>query len=980
MYFLDQIGLPLSIIMTLVFITCIAISLIAVLLTSAFRYVAQFFSIKGLGFWKVALISFSSSQYSWKGLSFAAEDNGPSIMKLLHFPRLFCHVCGVKVSFSWSTIRVEIESISVHLNSSLFVRDSCSPQKSRPKVVGFIAKLLPPFEVQCKRLQIYSSTGSFNNVKTLSILRCTISNILLSNKYDLAAQIETFNLDQLVATYNSLDITPVLSLTKLKAEMIDDICDLSFSGCAKLTFSVSFLFFLSSAIKDITKFNPEAEEVQSSHEPAKSASSEPILVRFSVPQIHIMFLLPETLSDTKIFCHLLFCLDNMSGSVFINEPLEPKFTVFANSFRASAKYESSHMECKYFCPIDRLLNRDFLFLADKVVDLLQLDNVSLSNWTNAPACNDRCTPISTELIQTLLSSILDKKVIWNTQTPAIGNFEFIQAYARQSDYFPNYDDYTSSSLFYRKLCPSVRTLFGHFDSVRAFVPFEFPFSNLLDHTIVLFKAGWRPLSRKTERGYWSGDGDKFLRNDWTLALKSKSIRIQFEDDQFEVRLSTIYHCHRKIADARVRLESALWEQIWTGNQDVDATEQLLADQLSVHKSKVPPQAVKPLIELNKALFEQYRELVRHSRLADSNNLIEATINDIELNVSWSLDYLRGKGLAELLNSIENGSNVNDEIVSRLATFLGGFFDVKTQHAQLSFRNFSRPVLLSPESRILGPLFLVEAPVRDPNVLVKFPVQVLPHSHMSNLIIPDNGVIDVLRSILPIKLYHCIHVAVSSTQLCQVSLSPFWMGCLGLVDRALDRFIKASTEDPSPPLPGWDKLRYNLLGIHSKISIAAPLLVSCIADSDPFISNELLEIAFPNGLDLSFTSKWHIELECYQATLGIKSVHLQNLNVAINGLESIATWDAECFNGAFKGFNVLPIIKLSRTHLQLRLDIKNLHGDIPCDHWNVFPVARENLPNTTDFVRFVLLPAANVSVIRVSLTHSRTSEVSLLPFI
>ena len=959
--------------MSAVLVLCGGIGILSLALLSLLRYAAHFFSVRGLGFGKLELLKLCSNPYNWKALTFESNDNSTFVMDLQHFPRFLCHIKGFKVSFSWSKIRIELDYIYVHVHSSIFAGPSSETKAKRSITAGFLLRLLPRFEFVCRELKFYGTTGRMNDLTSLSVSRCVAKNVAFGNDLELTSHIEAFKLDQLVASFDSLQVIPVVSCKSLNVKLKEGCLDASFSDSCNITCSVQFLFFLSSAIKDITSFDPDLDDFNEENNPSSSSSplSSPLLVRISVPQIQVKLQLPTTVADSKIFNHLVFCANKVDCSAYLKLSSAPKFTTLADSLRISAKYESEVSDCKQFCPIDRLLNRDFSHLAGKLVDLLHFDKITLCNWMASEGA-----PISLELIQKLFSSILEGNLLWNCNSTDIGDLDFKQSYSRQKSFSPSVSSFQATQAFYQQVHSACRTIFAEFASVQAFVPFEFPFSNLLDHSVVLFKAGWRPLSRKTERGYWSGDGDKFFGTDWRLSLHSKKVGFRFEDDQFEVRLSTIYHCQRKIAESRCRLESGFWEQKWHGPGDASTFEQTLAEHLTTTTStSIPPAAVKPFIELNKTLFEQYREAIDNSRLASNYNLLEATIDDMELNLSWSPEFLQDRSLADLLNSMESGSFLNDDVVRVLSTFLGGFFDVKTGHVQLSLRNFSRPVLLAPESRLIGPLFLVEAPVRDPNVLVKLPVKVFEPNLVSNLPVSDAGTVQVLRSILPMKLYHCIHISVSSSQLCQFGFSPYWMGCLGLVDRAFDRFVKASTEDPSPPLPGWDKLRYNLRGVHSKISITAPLLVSCAVDSDPFVCNEMLEVVFPCGLDLASNSNGLLILKCHEATLGIKSLHLQSLNSAVAGLSSISDWDSQCFSGAFANFNALPVIKLTKTHLQLRLDIKNQLGHSPCDHWNVSPVAKENLPQSTDFVSTLFfLNSSLTSHFRNILIHSTSLEV------
>ena len=220
------------------------------------------------------------------------------------------------------------------------------------------------------------------------------------------------------------------------------------------------------------------------------------------------------------------------------------------------------------------------------------------------------------------------------------------------------------------------------------------------------------------------------------------------------------------------------------------------------------------------MFYEYKDLVSKSHLLTNWSLVDVAIDDFKLSLSWSPDYLGKTGsLSALLNHVESGNEITPETIKSLSTFLGGFADVSGSSVQVNLRNYSRPILLAPDLRFVGPVFLVEDGVKNPEVLIKFPVRVLPEGlHSSFSYLPSTGTIDVLRSILPLKFYHCVHSTISQPDLVQASVSPYWLGCIALLDRVIDRFVKASTEDPSPPLPGWDKLRYNIHGCHSRLTI------------------------------------------------------------------------------------------------------------------------------------------------------------------
>lgn len=933
--------------MSLVLLTCCALGLLSVLFTLLSRFFWRRIQVRGLGLGSVSLLNISSVPVRWKHLAFTQPEDKEFIMKLSSFPAYLLSLSGFKITIRKFRIIVHISSVKVHVHSSLFASKPSKPSsQSSPSSLFWLLKFLPAFEFKCDELQIYLNTGEgLDIIKTMSVCCLTVKGLSLSNYNKLCLDLASLHVDHTVATAETIEVSPVLQLCNLCINFSDDRFKASVSDTILVKISVGFLYFVASFIKHITGFDPDSPEDEPTTAPSTLFAAPSWLTEFSIPHIEVRFVLPETLVDSRVFEYVEFSVNNIHGSAYLDS--EPKVSLFSDSLRVSARYENSQSSSKHFCPIDSLLQRGADKLSGHIVNIMTLDRISLCNWKMFGSAS---ASIPATSIKQFVQSILDRKPLWDINNNPIGDFDFKNAFSRQKVDFPLSTRYEVSSVFYRSVQAESRSVYARLASFDFLVPFEFPFANLIDHSVILFKAGWRPLSRKTEKGYWLGDGDKFLKVPWKLHLWSQKCRLRFEDDQFEVRLSTIYHCQRKIAEMRCRLESAFWEQSWPHRENQPTKQQSeIAKSLVISKDHVLDDSVEPFLNLHQRLFSHYQELISQTRIASDWSLLDVMVENAKLSLSWSPEYLGSRSLAELINAIEDGNYMKDDIVDRLATFLGGFFDIETGQLQLAVRNFSKPVLLAPDSRLIGPLFLIEAPVFDPKVLVKFPVKVLPRNHFANIGIPQTGLINVLRSILPLKLYHCIHVSVSQPLPCEFAFSPFWMGCLGLLDRALDRFVKSSTEDPSAPLPGWDKLRYNLRGSHSKISITSPLLVTCIADSDPFVSHEELNLLFPSGLDLGLSKDGVIVLKCLEATLGVRSLQLSNLISHLEALKAVQEWDAMSYSGPFSNFDSLPIIKLTRSHLQLRLDVRNVFGNAPIDHWLVSPVVKANLPSSTDFV-------------------------------
>ena len=893
---------------------------------------------------------------------------GPFLIEIIGFK---FKIRGLKFVFN-------IQSINVYINSNFFMKRSQFPQKqtSISKFLSSIALhllkcLVCTFELTCDNFLLITTVGDVSEAEVFVAEQLTLKNIeickLPSNLFSFGSiEIEQFIIDknslktELILESKNINLFRNPTFSQFDLLLPDSLC---------LNLNVRFLYFLSSFIKSISSI----EEDDKFQDQATTFNLPwPVLLTFSVSEIDFKLILPEIDPTVKYFKWLQFKFSKIDLKCFFSNYNFPKFTAWLDWFEIVSKIDDGDsLGVKHFCPVDILLGRGPEQVAGQHRELIILQNIFICNW-NETEDDISKTSLPESVIHDWISSILKGSPICSIQNNAtdlssmnldLSGFEQLKdrEIAKEKltlDFFKEQKSKASTAFF------------GFIDQFDFNIPFEFPISSLIDHSVVLFKAGWRPLSKKTERGYWIGDGDKFLRTDWAFNIKANRARLRVEDDAFEAKISAISHFQRKLAESRSRLEPALLSSIRPSNSEInnDSSEMVkLAKILSVSSNDISSNQATAIIELNKSLFTEYRNLVSKSHLLTNWSLVDFSIDDLKLSLSWSPDYLGKNGtLCSLLNQIENGHEVTPQTIETLSTFLGGFADISGTAVQINLRNYSRPVLLTPDLRIVGPVFLVEDGVKDPEVLIKFPVRVLPENSQSSFsLLPAEGTVNVLRSILPLKMYHCVHSTISQPELVQASVSPYWLGCIALLDRVIERFVKASTEDPSPPLPGWDKLRYNIHGCHSRLTISSPCIISRITDADPLSCSEVLNLSFPRGLDVGIIPGGNFVLKCPETSLSVDSQYLYNVHSALESSGPLHLWDLgvkideedikenqRYYSNSSLDLSqstLIPIIKLSRTHLELRFKVKNIFNDVPCHHWSIRPVARSNSSDSTEWV-------------------------------
>lgn len=682
--------------------------------------------------------------------------------------------------------------------------------------------------------------------------------------------------------------------------------------------------------------------------PATDAPPAHWLGSCHVPRLHVRLDLPHVLGELRVFEAVECTLTDLAVRT-----APPRCVVTCARATVDAVYDAQQVADRIFCPVDQLLQRGPQTLAGQTARIVTAVDAVLGNWS--PALNY----VSSDICGRWLDSILAGTPDWSMSADAatFARFastlsffgadanesvrtSFLRSY--QSGQEPSYErshepsqQEPSHAHTHPNPNPNTHTPMHAALCVTALdvaLPFEFPMANLVDHCVILVKAALQPLSQNTDSGYWAGDGDALFRGTWRIGFHADRTRIAIADDPFELRLCTIARTQAALAESRTRLEAALLQACPASRGRAPAGPDAAAQQRLARALATAPLGdtqVAPLLALHEQLQHRYAASMQAQRSAHVPPLLELLADGLSCSLAWDATWAGGRGsLHRLLNAMEGGALLAPADIADMTTCIGGFAQASARTLQLGLRDFARPVLLAPGCALLGPLVLLEAGVRDPSVLVRYPVR-LPGTA---------GAVHVLRSILPLKLYHCVYASVADAQLCHVAASPNMGGPLAMLDRALDRCVKAAVEDPSPPLPGWDKLRYTLHGCHSRLRVQAPCLVTLAADASPPACTEHLALFFPAGLDLGARPGSRVRLATPGCSLHLHSQHLAPLRAFLQQQPPLWQWDQQ--GGPAR--DSLPLIHLTHTDLEIAFAITNTAGAPPVHHWLVRPVARANI--------------------------------------
>lgn len=333
-------------------------------------------------------------------------------------------------------------------------------------------------------------------------------------------------------------------------------------------------------------------------------------------------------------------------------------------------------------------------------------------------------------------------------------------------------------------------------------------------------------------------------------------------------------------------------------------------------------------------------------------------------------------MSKLLASIEGDDIFTDEEVAQFGVFLGGFVDVSAENLSVTLRDYAVPLCHAEAARLLGLVFLIEEPSYANAKSVNLVEAVWDPSLTGESFTFRPGKwnlpgldaqrrVRITRTILPLKIYHSAQVALlqgSSNdedkggdehlagqvyeegssdqenahdydydQSVLAGFSPLMEGAFQMLDRAFELFSKPS-EEPSPFLPFWDKLRLLLRGTSSSLLVCTSCRVVILGGNDLRSDEEAISVIFPQGLTLGLDGS-RIRLKAPKTVVYLNSQE-----------ESLLRWlhrtagapfhraDQRMLAGVARGRDDdLPIIIFPSLDLQVTLESYGLGQTRPVPH-------------------------------------------------
>lgn len=364
---------------------------------------------------------------------------------------------------------------------------------------------------------------------------------------------------------------------------------------------------------------------------------------------------------------------------------------------------------------------------------------------------------------------------------------------------------------------------------------------------------------------------------------------------------------------------------------------------------------------------------KYDVLGGTRGTVSGAGGDLDDKCNWSM--------CELLASIEGDDIFTDEEVCQFGVFLGGFVDVSAENLSVTLRDYAVPLCHAEAARLLGLVFLIEEPSYANAKSVNLVEAVWGQSPSGDTFKPgkwnlqgldEQRRVRITRTILPLKIYHSLQIALlqgpsdedarrrdddagnasriphewggqgaAHDHKCEyeyeydqsvlAGFSPLMEGAFQMLDRAFELFSKPS-EELSPFLPFWDKLRLLLRGTSSSLLVRTTCRVVILGGTDLHSDEEAISVIFPQGLTLGLDGS-RIRLKAPKTVVYLNSQE-----------ESLLRWlhrttgapfhrtDQQMLTGVAKGRDDdLPIIIFPSLDLQVTLESYGLGQMRPVPH-------------------------------------------------
>lgn len=487
------------------------------------------------------------------------------------------------------------------------------------------------------------------------------------------------------------------------------------------------------------------------------------------------------------------------------------------------------------------------------------------------------------------------------------------------------------------------------------VPYEFPLSNFIDHLVFFVKASEAPIKKQSDRQPFN-----IFQHSWDIRLLAQDARLRINDDAFEQKLSKSFRLRRELGRKFERLDRRFWKRLAHEREKL-GTETSRSNVWMAPRFRflvlaaTEPEAlegnpifVKPYVKLQETLFSIYRKLYLEAFAQDGSvPLFQISAQNVDFGVDWRQDFVDSS--ANLLNVIDGECNFSETDVTDMGLLLGGFSSLAASNVEVTLRDYAYPLVYSRDFRAMGLLFLIEEAsypeAKSHNLIAVSPCA----GRWSLRGLDAQGRAAVQRTILPIKVFHSLQISLNSPgedDPVVSGFSPLYEGAFQMLDRAFELFSKPS-EDRSPFLPFWDKMRIFLRGDSSSIVVRGPGQLFCIAGTNLHSTDETLSLVFPKGFILGLAGqdiRWQVPAASIYISSRSESILLW-LHRTVGKSFDDSDREVLAIPTTLEGH--IPILSFPSMEVVLSLSISGLNGRRPIPHGSLKLCAASNRACSAD---------------------------------
>lgn len=357
-------------------------------------------------------------------------------------------------------------------------------------------------------------------------------------------------------------------------------------------------------------------------------------------------------------------------------------------------------------------------------------------------------------------------------------------------------------------------------------------------------------------------------------LNLASVHIEVGDDPFEVRLSDNY----------ILMEDEYKESQRRWNI---ATEKIV-ENIKKPLSTLPESKMNELrSSFSKQNAETYKK--RHRQLYDTNQMRTALFTvkaeNLTLHLAADTSYNTYEKMVNILRKVDQASPFPDDL--KFSTLWCKQIVIGLSKVLVSLRDFPQPMLNARGIHLRGILLGAEQ-------------EASPRARRTCEIDMGKGFAKatIERSMTTLKFYHDISSRIGSLI---YTHGACWEPVLQQVNLSFEKIFKPS-QDPSPSLPWWDRMRFLF---HGNLHVVSDqIAVVFHASLDPYNATELIEISFLGANVQLVTGKILVscDLEILLHTASkydeCRLVHLPDINICF-----MLNW--ECSGNRYDHHSVMP---------------------------------------------------------------------------